>query len=391
MIKSVCVLTATRAEYGLLKPVMEKLKCLDNIELRIIVTGMHLASEYGDTYKSILEDGFQIDEKIPILQNIDTEEGVNTAFGLAVMGFGHYFAKGKPDLLVVLGDRYETLAVCIAAMNEQIPIAHIHGGEITEGAVDEAIRHSISKMSYIHFASTEIYRHRIIQLGEEPNRVFNVGALGVENALSIPLMSKDELSESIGFSLEKQYAIVTFHPITLESKTSQHQFIELLEAISQFDMNYIFTKANADANGKAINQLIDQYVVSHKGTIAYEALGVRRYLSAVKYASMVIGNSSSGLIEVPTFKIPTIDIGNRQKGRIAASSVIHCEANKSDISRSIEKALSEEYRIKLLGVENPYGMGNTSKNIVDVITKFLFEDKINLQKKFFDTSFELDL
>jgi GDP/UDP-N,N'-diacetylbacillosamine 2-epimerase (hydrolysing) len=303
-----------------------------------------------------------------------------------MISFADYFSRLNPDMIVVLGDRYETLAVCCAAMNQRIPIAHLYGGETTEGAVDEAVRHAITKLSYLHFTSTEEYRRRVIQLGEHPNRVFNVGAIGIENILSERLMSKSELEESIGFKLDRPYAVVTFHPVTLEGSNSAEQFKALLEACRKHaSMKFIFSKANADADGRVINQLIDEFVKENNNAVAFKSLGMTRYLSALKYCSMVVGNSSSGLIEAPSFKVPTINIGDRQKGRLQASSIINCEPIEEGIDDAINIALSEEFKNIAGSTINPYGDGVTSVKIVDAVMVFLLNDKIDLKKKFYDS------
>lgn len=382
---TIVVLTATRAEYGLLSPIIHRLKECNEFIVKVAVTGAHLSSKHGMTVNEIVEDGIEIDAKIEILQDSDTPAAISKSMGLAMIQFGEYFEQSKPDALLVLGDRYETLAVCCAAMNARIPIIHLHGGETTEGAVDEAIRHSITKMSYLHFTATEEYRKRVIQLGESPDRVFNVGSIGVENALTKTLMSKTELAENLSFDLDKPYAVVTFHPTTLEAEQAGIQCGELLNALEFYgNMNFIFTKANADANGQVINRMIDTYVASHSNAMAVDSLGVLRYLSAVKYASMVIGNSSSGIIEVPSFKVPTVNIGDRQKGRIRAESVIDCEPVRESICWGIEKAMSRDFVERIKDVQNPYGTGNTCERIVSIIKEKLKEENIVLKKKFYD-------
>ncbi len=385
MKKVISVLTATRAEYGLLKPLINKLNKVGEFDVRVVVTGAHLSSEFGLTYKEIEKDGIKIDEKIEILLSTDTPSAISKSMGLAMISFADYFEKLKPDMFIVLGDRYETLAIATVAMNQRIPIAHLHGGETTEGAIDEYIRHAITKMSYLHFTSTEEYRNRVIQLGENPERVFSVGAIGIENILNEKLMSKLELEKSINFVLDRPYAIVTFHPVTLEDNKSKEQIKELLDSLETFnDMKFIFTKANADSGGRVINQMIDDYVNSHENAIAFNSLGVTRYLSALKYCTIVIGNSSSGLLEVPSFGIPTINIGDRQKGRLQADSIINCEPIKEDIEKAIKVALSEQFKRKAKNTINPYGDGNTSDKIVKIIREFILNDKIDLKKKFYD-------
>lgn len=386
MKKIVSILTATRAEYGLLKPIMIKLREFDDIDVRIVVTGMHLRPEYGLTYKDIEKDGLTIDKKIDILDDSDTAAAISKAMGKAMINFADYYEELKPDLLIVLGDRYETLAVSCVAMNAKIPIAHLHGGETTEGAIDESVRHAITKMSYLHFTSTEEYRKRVIQLGEAPDRVFNVGAIGVENVKNLTLLSKEELGQILDFELIKPYGIITYHPETLENKDVEVQFMELLNGIDMYpNLDYIFTKANADANGRVINQLIDQYVAKRKNSIAFESLGTIRYLSAMKYCAMIIGNSSSGIIEAPSFGVPTINIGDRQKGRLQGDSVINCNANKDDIIKAIKQALNIEFRETLKNTINPYGDGiATSDNIVKIIHEYLLGGSFNLKKCFYN-------
>nr|WP_309098444.1 UDP-N-acetylglucosamine 2-epimerase [Fredinandcohnia onubensis] len=383
--KRISILTATRAEYGLLKPIIEKLNIVPEFDIRIVVTGAHLSPEFGLTYKEIEQDGLEIDKKVEMLLSADTPGAISKSMGLAMISFADYFEELKPDLLMVLGDRYETLAVCTVAMNLRIPIAHLYGGETTEGAVDESIRHAITKLSYLHFTSTEEYRKRVIQLGEQPDRVLCVGAVGIENILNQDLMSKSELGESIDFNLNRPYAIVTFHPVTLEDNSSAVQFQSLLEVCKKYqDINFIFTKANADANGRIINKMIDDYVSENDNAIAFTSLGMKRYLSGLKHCAMVIGNSSSGLVEAPSFGIPTINIGDRQKGRLQADSVINCEPSFQDIARAMVLALSDEFKNKAKNTINPYGDGNTSEKIVAAVMDYLLVDKIELKKKFYD-------
>lgn len=383
--KKISILTATRAEYGLLKPIINKLKKVPDFDVRVVVTGAHLSPEFGLTYKEIEQDGIQIDEKIEILLSSDTPSSISKSMGLAMISFADYFARLNPDMLIVLGDRYETLAVCCTAMNQKIPIAHLYGGETTEGAVDESIRHAITKLSYLHFTSTEEYRRRVIQLGEQPNRVFCVGAIGIENILNEKFMNKAELEQSINFKLDRPYAVITFHPVTLENNNSAEQFKALLDICKNHKgMKFIFSKANADADGRVINKLIDSFVIVNNNAAAFTSLGMVRYLSAVKYSSMVVGNSSSGLIEAPSFGVPTINIGDRQKGRLQADSVINCEPVKDKIEKAFILALTKEFKDIAYKTINPYGDGNTSGKIVDAIKDFLLNDKIDLKKKFND-------
>ncbi len=383
--KKIAILTATRAEYGLLAPVIKKLDMEPEIDVRVVVTGMHLCGEFGMTVNEIRQDGVHIDREIDIRIDSDTPAGISKTMSRALAGFADYFAENRPDALMVLGDRYETLAVCIAAMNERIPIIHLHGGEATLGAVDEAIRNAITKMSYLHFTATEEYRKRVIRMGEAPDRVFMSGAVGVENALGVERMSKDELEQSLGCELGDSFAVLTFHPVTLENNTAQNQIDELIKAMEKYpDITFLCTKANADVDGKIINESLRQCADTHRNVLLYDSLGVRRYLSALSYAEFVIGNSSSGIIEVPSFGIPTINIGDRQKGRIQAESVINCEPLFEDIADAIEKARSLQFRNHIRNISNPYGDGKASDVIVDVTKDFLLNDKFETQKKFYD-------
>ena len=383
--KKLCILTASRAEYGLLAVLIKKLLLEKEFDVRVVVTGMHLSPEFGLTWKEIEEDGVPIDRKIDMLLSADTPAAITKSMGVAMMGFADYFAETTPDALLVLGDRYETLAVCIAAMNARIPIFHIHGGETTEGNIDEAIRHSITKMSILHFASTEEYRKRIIQMGEQPETVFNVGALGVENALCEKLMDTKELEESLGIDLGSRYAVGTFHPVTLENATAGNQVKELLNAIEDNEqMKYLFTAANADQEGRVINSILNEYAMHHDNFFVVNSLGKKRYLSALKHAQFVIGNSSSGIIEAPAFGIPTINIGDRQKGRVAGASVIHCTPSKSDIDLAIKQAMSKEFHKKKLYTDHPYGNGGTSDKIANILKERFLNEEIEIKKSFYD-------
>ncbi|MBQ7565058.1 MAG: UDP-N-acetylglucosamine 2-epimerase (hydrolyzing) [Lachnospiraceae bacterium] len=384
--KKICIVTATRAEYGLLRPIIQKFIRRKEYSIHVAVTGMHLSPEFGLTYKEIEADGIQIDKKIEILLSSDTPASISKSMALALIGFADYFEELRPDLVIVLGDRYETLSVASAAMNARIPIAHLYGGDVTEGAVDDAIRHSITKMSYLHFTATLAHRQRVIQMGESPERVFYVGAMAVENAKTVKLLSKTELKEALGFDWgDNRLAVVTFHPVTLEDNTAGEQCRNLLSALMQIEsLNIIFTKANADSDGRIINQLLDDYGRKHPETCRVVAsLGQLRYLSAVSLADVVIGNSSSGLTEVPCFHVPTVNIGDRQKGREAGKTVIHCRAETESIAKAIHKALSDTFRQDIKDAPNPYELEGTSDRIVEIISKELMTDTIELKKKFY--------
>lgn len=379
--KKICVVTGTRAEYGLLYWLMKEIHADSEFELQLVVTGMHMSPEFGLTYKEI-EKEFTITKKIEMLLSSDTSVGISKSMGLAQISFAECFEELKPDILVVLGDRYEIFSAVSAAMIARIPIAHLHGGETTEGAFDESIRHSITKMAHLHFTAAEEYRQRVIQLGECPGRVFNVGGMGIENIKRLKLLSKDEFEKSVNFNLNEKNLIVTFHPVTLEKSTAKEQFQELLDAIDTLEnTNIIFTKANSDTDGRIINIMVDEYVSknSHKA-VGFTSLGQLRYLSALQFVDAVVGNSSSGLIEAPSFNIGTINIGDRQKGRIKAQSVIDCDPNKASISKAFDKLCSKEFQHTLTDVKNPYGDGIASEKIIYVIKH---TDLSNILKKSF--------
>lgn len=383
MKRKICVVTGTRAEYGLLCWLMKDIEADKILELQLIVTGMHLSPEFGLTYQEI-EKEFKINKKIEMLLSSDTSIGISKSMGLAQISFAEAYEELKPDMVVVLGDRYEIFSATSAAMIARIPIVHLHGGETTEGAFDESIRHSITKMSHLHFTATDEYKNRVIQLGEHPNRVFNVGGMGIENIKRLKLLSKVEFEKSIDFKLNKRNILVTFHPVTLENSTAKEQFSELLDAIDELeDTNIIFTKANSDTDGRIINQMIDEYISknSHK-SIGFTSLGQLRYLSALQFVDAMVGNSSSGLAEAPSFKIGTINIGDRQKGRVKASSIIDCGPNKSEILQAFEKLYSKEFQEILRTTINPYGDGCASLKIIEVL-KNVSLDNI-LKKSFYD-------
>ena len=384
--KRIGIMTGTRAEYGLLKPLMQEINKDNDLELYLIVSGMHLSPEFGMTYQEIEEDGFEINAKVEMLLSSDSPAGISKSIGLGVIGFADEFQRADLDMLILLGDRYEALSAAICAMVMRIPIAHLHGGEVTEGAIDEGIRHSITKMSYLHFTSTEQYRNRVIQLGENPERVFYVGALGVENIKKINLMTKEELERSIHFEIDENTVVVTYHPVTLENNTVEEQFLNLLKVLDRNPkIRMIFTKANADTNGRIVNELIDKYAAQNsERACAFMSLGQKRYLSALKYCRIVIGNSSSGIIEAPSFGKPIINIGDRQKGRICADSVINCGYTQQEIQQAMETALTEEFENKARNCRNPYEKENTAANIISVIKDYLLNDKIKLKKGFYD-------
>lgn len=385
--RKICVVTGTRAEYGLLYWLMKEIETDPILELQLIVTGMHLSPEFGLTYKEV-EQEFTINKKIEMLLSSDTPIGISKSMGLAQISFAEAFAELSPDILIVLGDRYEIFSAVSAAMIARIPIAHLHGGETTEGAFDESIRHSITKMAHLHFTAAEPYRQRVIQLGEHPERVFNVGGIGIENIKRLKLLSKEEFEQSIDFKLGKKNILITFHPVTLENNTASYQFQELLNTLDALvDTHIIFTKANSDTDGRIINQMIDEYVANNKNkSVAFTSLGQFRYLSALQFMDAVVGNSSSGLLEAPSFKIGTINIGDRQKGRLKTSSVIDCEPIEEKIVEAFEKLYSNEFQKNLINTQNPYGDGCVSKQIIDILKKS--DLSTILKKSFYNIQFE---
>ena len=380
--KKVCVVTGTRAEYGLLRWVIDGIAKSDCLQLQLCVTGMHLSPEFGLTYREIEKDGYQIDSKVEMLLNADTPSGITKSMGLGLIGFGDELERLKPDLLILLGDRYEIMAAAMAATLARIPIAHLHGGEATEGLIDEAIRHSVTKMSHIHFVAAKEYEQRVIQLGENPNRVFCVGGMGVDNIVKLELLTKDELEDSLDFKLGAKSMLVTFHPVTLENKTSSDQMNELLKSLSEFnDYSIVFTMPNADTDGRVIFKRIENFCCESDNCRAFTSLGQLRYLSLLEHADLVVGNSSSGLLEAPSFKIPTVNIGDRQKGRLKAESVIDCEPKCVQISNAIQKATSLNFKKSCEKVENPYGGGGASELIVQKLEEIDFSNL--LKKNFF--------
>jgi len=381
--RKICVVTGTRAEYGLLYWLMKEIEADNELELQLIVTGMHLSPEFGLTHKEIEKD-FKIDKKIEMLLSSDTAIGISKSMGLAQISFAEAYEALNPDILVVLGDRYEIFSAVSAAMIARIPIAHLHGGETTEGAFDESIRHSITKMSHLHFTATDLYRNRVIQLGEDPSRVFNVGGLGIDNIKKLELLSKKEFEKSIDFTLNKKNILITFHPVTLENATAQEQFQNLLEVVDALkETHIIFTKANSDTDGRVINTMIDEYVAKNRDkSVAFTSLGQLRYLSALQYVDAMVGNSSSGLAEAPSFQIGTINIGDRQKGRIMAESVINCMNDTLSIKEGFEKLYSEAFQIMLKDTKNPYGQGGASMEIKQRIKEIDLNNI--LKKQFYD-------
>jgi GDP/UDP-N,N'-diacetylbacillosamine 2-epimerase (hydrolysing) len=381
--KKICVVTGTRAEYGLLRWVIEGIRRSPLLDLQLIVTGMHLSPEFGLTVKSIEDDGFRIDRRVEMLLSSDTAVGVTKSMGLGMIGFADALAELHPDFMLLLGDRYEIFAAAAAAMVARVPIVHLHGGEKTEGAFDEAIRHSITKMSHLHFVAAEEYRRRVIQLGEEPERVFLVGGLGVDSILRLKLLERKELEKSLDFKLQARNLLVTFHPVTLENNTSAAQMEEMLAALLELsDVGLIFTMPNADAEGRVLIKQIKDFCSHHPHAKAYTSLGQLLYLSCIRHMDGVVGNSSSGLAEAPTFKKGAVNIGDRQRGRIRASSVIDCQPQRASIRVALERLYSGAFQEALVTVENPYGKGGASDSIVDILGQTVSDNL--LKKSFYD-------
>ena len=377
------MVTGSRAEYGLLSGLIHAIQDDPELELQIIATNMHLSPEFGLTYKEIESDGFSISKKVVMLLSSDTANATAKSVGLGFIGFADAYEDLRPDMIVVLGDRYEIVPAVSTALFYKIPVAHLHGGEITEGAYDDCISHAITKMSHLHFTSTEEYRRRVIQLGEHPDRVFNVGALGIENIKKVPLMNKEELEATLaGFTFGDKSLLVTYHPVTLENATAAEQIRNLLSALDELlDYKVIFTLPNSDTDGRVIIRLINEYVAKHsERAVAYPSLGLRRYLSALQYVKGVAGNSSSGIIEVPSFGIPTLNIGDRQRGRLAADSVVNSGTGKEEILSGLRKILSPTFNIN--ETHNPYEGKDTTADILHVLKTYPLEGLV--QKSFYN-------
>lgn len=381
--RKICFVTGTRAEYGLLSRLMRLVKEDKDLQLQVIATNMHLMPEYGETYKEIEKDGFTIDKKVYMHKPSDDAHGIISSMAEEMQGMNDALSELKPDILVLLGDRYEILVAAQVALIHRVPIAHIHGGEVTEGAFDDAIRHSVTKMSSLHFTSCEEYRHRVIQMGEQPSRVFDVGSLGVENIKAVPLMTKDELEASLDFKIDTQTILVTYHPVTLGGDPAK-DIREFLDALDQFkDLKVIFTMPNSDTGRDAIALAVENYVEKHSNRAkAYTSLGLKRYLSTLQFVKAAVGNSSSGIIEVPSFGIPTLNIGDRQKGRLASNSVVNCGTSKDEVIAGLKLCLSEEMQKAAKTYENPYAKPDTANLIYQELKNVVLAG-LNL-KTFYD-------
>jgi len=383
-VKRVCVVTGSRAEYGLLRWVMEGFKNSDVCSLQTVVTGMHLSPEFGSTWKIIEAEGFSIDWKVEMLLGSDSASAVTKSMGIAMIGFADAFSHLKPDLLVVLGDRFEILAAASAALIAGIPIAHLHGGELTEGAYDDAIRHSLTKMSHLHFTAASDYRNRVIQLGEDPARVWDVGGFGLDSIANVDLLSRVEVEDNLNISLGDKSLLVTFHPETIPDAVPEQQLEELLFALGQVSAAIVFTMPNADNKNRILRAMIEDFVQQQRGrAVVHASLGQQLYLSTLAEVNAVVGNSSSGLIEAPAFGKGTVNIGRRQDGRLRAKSVVDCKAHRSDIADAIERVLDPSFQAKITGQQNPYGSGGASAKTVSIIEKW-FNHETSISKRFHD-------
>lgn len=377
--RKVCVVTGTRADYGLLRPVLERIRADEALQLQLVVSGMHLAPEFGLTYREIEQDGFACDEKVELLLSSDTPVGIATSMGLGTIGFANAFARLQPDWVVLLGDRFEALAAAQAALVARIPLAHLAGGDTTEGAVDEAIRHSLTKMAHLHFVTNEVARQRVLQMGEDPATVHNVGSSGIDALLALALPSRETLETELGIRLRARNILITFHPATLDPQPAPEQMQALLDGLASLgpEVGLIFTYPNADAGGRALIAQIDAFVATHPHARAFASLGQRRYLGLMACVDAVVGNSSSGLYEAPSFKVPTVNIGSRQQGRLQATSVLNCAPVAAEIARTVERAFALDCRDAV----NPYGDGRAAGRII-VQLKAIEEPRRLLQKTF---------
>jgi GDP/UDP-N,N'-diacetylbacillosamine 2-epimerase (hydrolysing) len=387
MKRKICVVTGTRAEYGLLRWIIQGISESPDLELQLIATGMHLSGEFGLTYQAIEADGFRIDRKVDMLLSSNSAVGIAKSVGVGMIGFADALADLQPDVLLVLGDRFEIIPAVICALVAAIPVAHLHGGELTEGAFDESIRHAITKMAHLHFVAAEEYRLRVVQLGEQPNRVFLVGGTGIDSIKRLELLSRDQLQDALGVTFRKRNLLITFHPVTLDTADPGEQMQELLAAVADLrDTTLILTMPNADTGSRVIKDILEDFVRLHPNAYVFDSLGQLRYLSCLKQVDAVVGNSSSGLTEAPSFKKGTINIGDRQKGRLQAQTVINCQPTRASISSAIKTLYSDEFQRSLAAARNPYGDGGASERVVNVLRSVDLKDIT--KKKFADLPIE---
>lgn len=381
--RTIGVVTVGRSDYGIYRPVLREIQAREGLELHLLVSGAHLLPVYGLTVREIEKDGFPIAERIQMLEPSDSPEGIARSIGRGVTGFAGALARRAPDILVLLGDRFEMLAAAAAALPFTIPIAHIHGGELTEGAFDDAIRHAITKMSHLHFVATETYRRRILQLGEEPWRVAVSGAPGLDNVLTVDAATVEQLRARLNLGLEQPFLLVTFHPVTLEQEDTERHLDELLTALSALDFDLVFTLPTFDAGSGSVIQRLQRFVASRPGATLVDSLGTQAYFGLMKRAAAMVGNSSSGIIEAASFKLPVVNIGNRQRGRERPKNVIDVEGSKDEILSAIRQATSREFVAELSDLVNPYGDGHAARRIVDVLATVVL-DKQLITKSFRD-------
>jgi UDP-N-acetylglucosamine 2-epimerase (non-hydrolysing)/GDP/UDP-N,N'-diacetylbacillosamine 2-epimerase (hydrolysing) len=388
-VRTIAVVTTARSDYGIYVPLLRRIQSEPRFSLRLVVAGSHLSPEYGSTYRAIEADGFDISERVEMLLASDTPEGIAKSMGLGVMGFAQAFGHERPDILVVLGDRFEMHAAALAALPFKVPVAHIHGGEITQGAFDDALRHSMTKLAHLHFVATEEYGRRVVQLGEEPWRVIVCGAPSLDNLESLELMSAEQLSALVGMGLERRPLLVTFHPVTLEYEKTEWQVGQLLTALESQDNPVIFTGANADTAGRMVSDMVEKFVKLHPNTRLVKSLGTRAFFSLMALSAAMVGNSSSGIIEAPSFKLPVVNIGTRQKGRVRSANVIDVGYTSQEIVGGLSKALSQTFRASLVNLQNPYGGGQASRKIVDTLNTVVLGDLV--MKSFWDMPCESSL
>lgn len=383
--RRIAVVTGGRPDYGLFLPLLRRLAADGDVALQIVATGMHLVPKQGETWRQIEQDGFAIAAKVDMEIAGDSAVDITRAIGAGTAGMAEAFAQLRPDIVVLLGDRFESLAAAVAAMTAHIPVAHLYGGEATEGLIDEPIRHSITKMAHLHFTATEPYRRRVIQLGEAPDRVFSVGALGLDNFRNMTLLDRPALEEALSFRLSRPTLLVTYHPVTLEAGTATAHADALLGALDRFpEARVVITLPNADTDSAALRARLTAYAENSGGRVAaFAVLGSLRYLSLMAQCDVVVGNSSSGLIEAPSVPVPTVDIGDRQRGRIAPPSVIHADVDAGSIAAAIGGALAPDFRAGLAGMENPYGDGATAPRIAAILKSAVLDEAL-IKKRFFD-------
>jgi len=381
--RTIGVVTTSRADYGIYLPLLHRIQADPDLDLHLIVAGMHLSPEFGSTVKAIEADGFDTGDRVAMLLASDSPEATAKSMGLGTMGYAQSFARFRPDILVVLGDRFDMHAAAVAAVPFKIPIAHIHGGEVTQGVIDDSLRHSMTKLSHLHFVSTPEYARRVVQLGEEPWRVTVCGALGLDNLGQVELLTREQFNERFDIALPDEFLLVTYHPVTLEYERTEWQCSELLAALDECGLPVLFTMANADTGGRTINRQIDEFVAAHQSARTAANLGTQGYFSAMAMATAMVGNSSSGIIEAGSFRLPVVNVGTRQRGRLRGENVIDVDYGRSSVVEGVRKAVSPEFCAALREMRNPYGAGTASDTIVAVLKGVQLDDNL-LIKRFHD-------